>query len=117
MIASGASLSVSRPTNAAGMPTGGEDIVTQEQFFAFIEQEIRKIDLFTKRMVSRHHHHTHFIHIHPSHSLSPIHTLSQRVNQICRMMHPLTNYLPHIRVVLIIDISIIYMSFIGTRYT
>lgn len=48
----GASLSVSRPTNAAGMPLKAkEDIVTQEQFFSFIEQEIRKIDLFTKRMV------------------------------------------------------------------
>ena len=59
----GASLSVSRPTNAAGMPTEGEDIVTQEQFFAFIEQEIRKIDLFTKRMVSHDDHlNVHFLH-------------------------------------------------------
>jgi len=44
----GASLSVARPTNAAGLP---ENQSTQEQFFSFIEQEIRKIDLFTKRMV------------------------------------------------------------------
>jgi SPX domain protein involved in polyphosphate accumulation len=44
----GASLSVQRPTNAAGLP---ENQSTQEQFFSFIEQEIRKIDLFTKRMV------------------------------------------------------------------
>eukprot|EP00596_Hydrurales_sp_CCMP1899_P008312 CAMPEP_0119042730 /NCGR_PEP_ID=MMETSP1177-20130426/16114_1 /TAXON_ID=2985 /ORGANISM="Ochromonas sp, Strain CCMP1899" /LENGTH=664 /DNA_ID=CAMNT_0007009715 /DNA_START=325 /DNA_END=2319 /DNA_ORIENTATION=+ len=48
----GASLSVSRPTNAAGMPLGAkEDHVTQEQFFSFIEQEIRKIDMFTKKQV------------------------------------------------------------------
>ena len=48
----GASLSVARPTNAAGMPLQNkEDVVTQEQFFSFIEQEIRKIDLFTKRVV------------------------------------------------------------------
>jgi SPX domain protein involved in polyphosphate accumulation len=48
----GASLSVSRPTNAAGMPIGAkEDHVTQEQFFSFIEQEIRKIDMFTKKQV------------------------------------------------------------------
>lgn len=50
----GASLSVARPTNAAGMPLGAkEDHVTQEQFFSFIEQEIRKIDMFTKKQVSR----------------------------------------------------------------
>lgn len=48
----GASLSVARPTNAAGMPLGAkEDHVTQEQFFSFIEQEIRKIDMFTKKQV------------------------------------------------------------------
>ena len=46
----GASLSVARPTNAAGLPEN-EQKVSQEQFFGFIEQEIRKIDLFTKRMV------------------------------------------------------------------
>ena len=44
----GASLSVARPTNAAGLP---ENQSTQEQFFSFIEQEIRKIDKFTIRMV------------------------------------------------------------------
>jgi SPX domain protein involved in polyphosphate accumulation len=50
----GASLSVARPTNAAGMPLGAkEDHVTQEQFFSFIEQEIRKIDMFTKKQVFR----------------------------------------------------------------
>jgi SPX domain protein involved in polyphosphate accumulation len=50
----GASLSVARPTNAAGMPLGAkEDHVTQEQFFSFIEQEIRKIDMFTKKQVCR----------------------------------------------------------------
>ena len=46
----GASLSVARPTNAAGLPEN-EQKISQEQFFGFIEQEIRKIDLFTKRMV------------------------------------------------------------------
>ena len=50
----GASLSVARPTNAAGMPLGAkEDHVTQEQFFSFIEQEIRKIDMFTKKQVGQ----------------------------------------------------------------
>jgi SPX domain protein involved in polyphosphate accumulation len=46
----GTSLSVARPTNAAGMPQAGEGI-TQEQFFSFLEQEMRKIDQFTKKQV------------------------------------------------------------------
>ena len=45
-------MSVPRPTNAAGMPVeevGSE--VTQEQFYAYLEQEMRKIEQFTKKQV------------------------------------------------------------------
>eukprot|EP00981_Chlorochromonas_danica_P013550 scaffold6470_cov243-Ochromonas_danica.AAC.2 len=45
------SLSVPRPTNAAGMPVEGPH-VTQEQFYAFLEQEMRKIEQFTKKQVN-----------------------------------------------------------------
>lgn len=44
------SLSIPRPTNAAGMPLAGKQI-SQEQFFAFLEQEMRKIEQFTKKQV------------------------------------------------------------------
>ncbi len=47
---SGTSLSIPRPTNAAGMPVEGSEI-SQEQFYAFLEQEMRKIELFTKKQV------------------------------------------------------------------
>lgn len=45
----GTSLSVPRPTNAAGVPE--ENAVTQEQFYSFLENEMRKIELFTKAQV------------------------------------------------------------------
>jgi hypothetical protein len=44
------SLSIPRPTNAAGMPVEGTQM-TQEQFYAFLEQEMRKIEQFTKKQV------------------------------------------------------------------
>jgi len=44
----GTSLSVPRPTNAAGMPV---DETTQEDFFIFLENEMRKIEEFTKQQV------------------------------------------------------------------
>lgn len=43
-------MSIPRPTNAAGMPVEGSQI-TQEQFYAFLEQEMRKIEMFTKKQV------------------------------------------------------------------
>jgi preprotein translocase subunit SecE len=48
-------LSIPRPTNAAGMPVEGTQM-TQEQFYAFLEQEMRKIEQFTKKQVMRSHH-------------------------------------------------------------
>eukprot|EP01031_Cornospumella_fuschlensis_P036887 gene36887-44750_t len=44
------SLSIPRPTNAAGMPVEGKHI-TQEEFYAFLEKEMRKIEQFTKEQV------------------------------------------------------------------
>ena len=46
----GTSLSVPRPTNAAGMPVDSVS-VTQEDFFSVLESEMRKIEEFTKQMV------------------------------------------------------------------
>lgn len=43
-----ASLSVPLPTNAAGMPV---EQMSQEKFYAFLEQEMRKIEQFTKKQV------------------------------------------------------------------
>lgn len=43
-----ASLSVPVPTNAAGMPV---EPMSQEKFYAFLEQEMRKIEQFTKKQV------------------------------------------------------------------
>ena len=113
------------------MPTEGEEIVTQEQFFACIEQEIRKIDLFTKRMVGHYHHH-HIYSLHsspstlPSHTVEyPIHILPSpltphssymflyRASSINRIMHPLSNLL-HVRVV---PINICRLALTGSRYT
>lgn len=51
-ISGGTSLSIPRPTNAAGMPVQGP-AVTQEQFYAFLEQEMRKIEQFTKSQVDQ----------------------------------------------------------------
>ena len=48
-VGKGTSLSVPRPTNAAGMPI--EDTITQEQFFTFLESEMRKIEEFTNGQV------------------------------------------------------------------
>jgi hypothetical protein len=45
------SLTVPRPTNAAGVPLEGETI-SQEQFYAVVEQEMRKIEHFTRAKVS-----------------------------------------------------------------
>ena len=47
----GTSLSVPRPTNAAGMPVDQSEQVTQEEFFNFLETEMRKIEDFTKQQV------------------------------------------------------------------
>ena len=43
----GTSLSVPRPTNAAGVP----DALTQESFYTLIEEEMKKIDQFTEKVV------------------------------------------------------------------
>jgi uncharacterized protein YfdQ (DUF2303 family) len=45
-------LSVPRPTNAAGMPVVDGQQMSQEQFFSFLEEEMRKIEQFTKKQVS-----------------------------------------------------------------
>jgi len=45
----GASLSVPRPTNAAGMPLGVS--MSQEDFYGRLEKEMRKIEQFTKTQV------------------------------------------------------------------
>ncbi len=47
----GTSLSVPLPTNAAGMPRSLEKGITQEEFFTFLESEMRKIESFTKEQV------------------------------------------------------------------
>lgn len=44
------SLTVPRPTNAAGVPLEGANI-SQEQFYAVLEQEMRKIEHFTRAKV------------------------------------------------------------------
>lgn len=48
----GTSLSVPKPTNAAGMPVNLADQVTQEEFFTYLEGEMRKIEEFTKQQVN-----------------------------------------------------------------
>jgi hypothetical protein len=48
---SATSLSIPRPTNAAGVPMIGNSDMTQEHFFSFLEQEMRKIEQFTKKQV------------------------------------------------------------------
>lgn len=45
------SLTIPRPTNAAGMPVDRAQEMTQEQFFLFLEQEMRKIEQFTQKQV------------------------------------------------------------------
>jgi len=47
----GTSLSVARPTNAAGVPAPASN-VTQESFFTMIEDEMKKIETFTAKMVA-----------------------------------------------------------------
>ena len=48
----GIALTVPLPTNAAGMPIDRSILeMTQEQFYSFLEQEMRKIEQFTKKMV------------------------------------------------------------------
>lgn len=53
----GTSLSVARPTNAKGVPEtepkNGKQGITQEQFYSTLENEMKKIDVFTKKMVTR----------------------------------------------------------------
>lgn len=51
MGAKGTSLSIPRPTNAAGVQYQTNIAVTQEQFYAFLEHEMRKIEQFTKKQV------------------------------------------------------------------
>ena len=49
----GIALTVPVPTNAAGMPVDRALVdVTQEQFYSFLEQKMRKIEQFTKKMAS-----------------------------------------------------------------
>jgi hypothetical protein len=45
------SLTKSQPTNAKGVPDKATTVKTQEQFYAMLESEMRKIDDFTKKMV------------------------------------------------------------------
>jgi SPX domain protein involved in polyphosphate accumulation len=47
----GTSLSVPVPTNAAGIPLERPEEATQEQFYSFLEQEMKKIEKFTKETV------------------------------------------------------------------
>ena len=50
----GIALSVPAQTNAAGIPVDMDPALaslTQEQFYSFLEQEMRKIEQFTKKMV------------------------------------------------------------------
>lgn len=46
------SLTKSEPTNSKGVPNKSATIKTQEQFFAVLESEMRKIDNFTKKMLA-----------------------------------------------------------------
>ena len=50
----GTSLSVTRPTNAAGVRVsrGSGEQMTQEHFFSFLESEMKKIEQFTKKKVT-----------------------------------------------------------------
>lgn len=50
----GTSLSVTRPTNAAGVRVsrGSGEQITQEHFFSFLESEMKKIEQFTKKKVT-----------------------------------------------------------------
>lgn len=48
----GTSLSVAMPTNAAGIPMTGDLSVTQENFYAVLEEEMKKIDNFVKEKVA-----------------------------------------------------------------
>ena len=50
----GTSLSVSRPTNSAGVPSarGSAEQITQEHFFTYLEKEMKKIEQFTKKKVT-----------------------------------------------------------------
>lgn len=51
-ITKGTSLSIPRPTNESGMPVERSDNdVSQELFFRVLEQEMRKIEEFTKKQV------------------------------------------------------------------
>ncbi len=47
--ATATSLSIPRPTNAAGVPITGK--ASQEDFYVFLEQEMKKIEGFTKTKV------------------------------------------------------------------
>lgn len=49
----GTSLSVPRPTNAAGMPLRKAITSTQEDFFMVLESEMKKIEQFTKEHVEQ----------------------------------------------------------------
>ena len=48
-IAIATSLSIPRPTNAAGVQISGKS--SKENFYAFLEQEMKKIENFTKAKV------------------------------------------------------------------
>ena len=45
------SLTIPRPTNAAGVPVEFGQELTQEQFFRVLEKEMRKIERFTQTQV------------------------------------------------------------------
>ena len=47
----GTSLSVPKSTSSTGTPADVDDANTQEQFFSVLEGEMKKIELFTKKMV------------------------------------------------------------------
>jgi hypothetical protein len=47
--AGGTSLTIPLPTNAAGMPM--DDPINQEMFYDFLEQEMKKIEMFTRKEV------------------------------------------------------------------
>ena len=47
------SLTMALPTNAAGQPLRGRSDVSPEQFFGLIELEMKKVDDFTKKKVSK----------------------------------------------------------------
>jgi hypothetical protein len=54
------SLSIPRPTNAAGVPISGQ--ASQEDFYVFLEQEMKKIESFTKTKVFEQKHPSTFLH-------------------------------------------------------